>query len=247
MRMLRKPCFLKAKDAGSEGGQMTAMNVSLSARVKNGYSRLKRGAGLVPLVVWLVAVAGCVFLYSGLYEKPSIVGYAELAKVEVVTPYDGEVSQVYVKPYDMVSANAPLVLLKDGGDNNNEPNIFSPISGQVLKISAGSGELLSQGDKVATLVPIETRRVYGHIPEHYAGTIQVGDTVDVTPLRAGGANRQPILGKVESLSKVIEENPVKHGTGDSRLSRGRTCVVVVGEEFKLTPGEQVEISAVEKQ
>ena len=244
--MFRKPCFFKAKDAVSEGGQVIAKNARLIAGVKNGYSRPKRGAGLVPIVVWLVAVAGCVVLYSGLYEKPFIVGYAELVKVEVVAPHDGVVSRVCIKPYATVSADAPLVLLKIGADNN-ELSILSPISGQVLKVSADSGERLSQGDKVATLVPIETRRVYGHIPEHCAGPIQVGDTVAVTPLGVGGADRQPILGKVESISKVIEEKPVKYGNGESRLSRGRTCVVVVGEESRLTPGERVEITAVEKQ
>ena len=61
------------------------------------------------------------FLYSsGLYEKPSIVGYAELAKVEVVAPYDGVVSRVYVNPYDMFLVDAPLVSLKDDDVENGE-------------------------------------------------------------------------------------------------------------------------------
>ena len=110
-----------------------------------------------------------------------------------------------------------------------------------------SGERVAQGSKVAVLAAVETRRVYGHIPEHYVGRIQVGDPVTVIPLRREVVDSQPILGKIESLSKVIEQTPVKHGDGDSPPSRGRTCVVVVGEEFKLTPGERVEIVTVEKQ
>jgi HlyD family secretion protein len=117
-----------------------------------------------------------------------------------------------------------------------EMTLRAPIDGRIGAILHRSGEVLSAGTEIITLVSGRPGAIHVTAPEKISAQLTPGAKVKV---RRAGVFRRAVEGTVIELSPGIDQAPQRSWTSPSAPMWGRRVVVQAANLAELLPGEAV--------
>ena len=90
--------------------------------------------------------------------------------------------------------------LRDQGTLSTGTTVVSPRSGVVIERSVSQGQVAQPGDPMFTVADLDKVWVEGAVPEQAAGSVEVGQSMEITVPALGGT---PLTGKVVAVGATV--------------------------------------------
>ena len=121
----------------------------------------------------------------------------------------------------------------------NRAVLRAPVESLVVTILARPGNVLRPGDPVVSMVETSPRLVVAYLEERQGASVARGAKALA---RRRGATREPIEGRVESVTGAVTEFPARFRINPALPRFGREVVVQIPPGVSLDPGEAVDIT-----
>jgi multidrug resistance efflux pump len=180
---------------------------------------MKKKKVLLGLLILIVVVAGAIVFYywdqGRRYVKTEDARIS--ANIVTVSPLiSGKITSLKVKEGDFVNAGDTLGWQETGtmasssavSTNNLNPvgsvtvgkaDITAPISGQIIKLSAVQGQIVSPGQSLAVIADTQDLYVSANIEETAIEKVKVGQDVEIS---IDALQNKKVMGKVEEIGRA---------------------------------------------
>ncbi|HYO23809.1 MAG TPA: HlyD family secretion protein [Lacipirellulaceae bacterium] len=212
---------------------------------------------LFPVACFIGTVAACGWLwhYQG-RVVPIAVGEVQGARVQITSPYDGELLPVAAAEHE--AGGAPRTMLStiargetaariarrnSSGDGETSDaqivELAAPIAGQVTAAPALVGQHVRRGEPLLTITSPRPTFILCHLPLQWQRPPERGAEVAV---RLKGRNAQLWRGAVvEAVGPAVEPAPAYEGLDATIASRGIPVRISLPQGLDLAPGALVEV------
>lgn len=212
---------------------------------------------LFPVACFVATIAACGWLwhYQG-RVVPIAIGEVHGARVEIVSPCDGEVLPIGSEepgtggaPWTVLATiargdAAARIARRGSGDASEaaEPEIVevhAPIGGQVTAAPTLVGQRVRRGEPLLTITSPHPTYILCHLPLQWQRPPEQGAEVAV---RLKGRNAQLWRAAVvEAVGPAVEPAPAYEGLDATIASRGIPVRIALPQGMDLAPGALVEV------
>ena len=220
---------------------------------------------LITLFAIIIIIAGAITLYywdQGRKYVKTDDARIEANTVTVSPLISGRITSLKVQEGDTVNADDTLGWQETGtmstsaGINTSALNpvgsvvvskseIFAPIAGQIIKLAAEPGQIVSPGQSLAVIADTQDLYISANIEETSIGKVKPGQDVEIT---IDTLNNKKVMGKVEEIGKATISTFSVISTQSSNGSFTKVVQLVPVKirfpginNLNLLPGESVEI------
>lgn len=121
----------------------------------------------------------------------------------------------------------------------DKTNVYSPVSGVVLRRYIEPGEPVKEGTALFTIIDTDKLEITVYVPEAQLNLVQVGKTVD---LKVDAYPNQTFHGRIKKISNQAEFTPKNVQTGEERAKMVFAVTVeVTDSDKKLKPGMPADV------
>lgn len=120
----------------------------------------------------------------------------------IKAPATGQLLSFDLRENQVVRANEVIGFIQSPQANGARMPVRAPISGQVMRIGANEGEVVTSGQNLLAVADLGTAYVQARLTEKEATHIHVGQSVDVTLDSAG---KEVYPGVVSVIEQVTEK------------------------------------------
>lgn len=205
--------------------------------------RRLRAQGL-PIVVFLLAIAGCAWLWGRVGGAVSVIGQVEALRVDVTSPAAAVVLELrndaggQWSVYERVNAGDVIAILEDREqDPAKSIEVRAPISGTLVEIYCWPGQSVLPGGPIATIAADYGRHLMGYLPEELP-LAKPGTRVTVRP-RA--TPREVFTSEVEFVANQVEVVPRRQWVSATMPQWGVPVKVKMPSSLVLPPGSLVDL------